>query len=88
MGYLSPKSVNFTMSRIIAVLSRFCFRNNRLVQLTKYCEKDKKKFLGRTLFSFLILSTLLAIHSFTRQVYLGHLLFFELVPIGDISVKT
>ena len=81
MDYLSPKSVNFTMSRIIAVLSRFCFRNNRLVQLTKYCEKDKKIPWQNTVF-------FLAIHSFTRQVYLGHLLFFELVPIGDISVKT
>lgn len=76
------------MSRIIAVLSRFCSRNNRLVQLTKYCENGKKISWQNTVFFFFILSTLLAIQAFTRQEYLMHLLFFELVPICDISVKT
>ena len=38
----SPISLDFIMSRIIAVLSRFCSKNNRLVQLTKHCENGKK----------------------------------------------
>lgn len=77
MGYIENCFFGFYNVKNNRCAVSLCSRDNRLVQLTKYCENGKKiSWQNTVLFFFFILSTLLAIQAFARQVYIMHLLFF------------
>lgn len=83
MGYIENCFFGFYNVKNNRCAVSLCSRYNRLVQLTKYCENGKKIFI---LFYFK--------YSFSNTgfcktgIHYALVIFFELVPICDISVKT